>query len=202
MANPAKPSTVVFDLSEVLLSGLLGTEHALAMRLGISSEQIDFRIPELQLLFEGKISEVSYWESLLRERGWPVDINTLKLMVRENFTEIEGTRKIIKDVRQAGYKVVLFSVHASEWIEFCEEKFRHGEMFELSIYSFEIGLCKPDRAAFDFLLAKVNMPAREILFIDDSERNIQSAGEMGIQTVLFRSANQLRFELVSLGMLF
>lgn len=201
MTDSKQISTVVFDLSEVLLRGLLGTEYALAKHLGVPPEQIDFRTPELRHLFEGKISEVTFWDSLLRDRDWMVDVNTLKTMVRDNFREIEGTRRIIEDVKLAGYKTVLFSVHALEWIEYCEEKFRLGELFESRIYSFEIGLCKPDKAAFSFLLSKIDASAGEILFIDDSEINIGSASEMGIQTILFTSADQLRVELLDFGLL-
>jgi len=40
-----KINTIIFDLSEVLLSGLLGMRDDLALKLGVPSEEIDFKIP-------------------------------------------------------------------------------------------------------------------------------------------------------------
>lgn len=194
-------STVVFDLSEVLLTGLLGLQEPLAMRLGTSPEEVDFRIPELKLLFEGKISEEFFWERLRRERQWVVGTEELKGLVRENFREIEGTRNIVEEVKKAGYRVALFSVHASEWIAYCEEKFSHGALFERNIYSFQIGICKPEKRAFEVLIEQLSVPADDILFIDDSGSNIASAKEVGMRTLLFKSAEQLRADLVRAGLL-
>lgn len=194
-------STVVFDLSEVLLTGLLGMREPLATRLGLSSEEIDFKVPELQMLFEGKISEEHFWEALLREQGWAIEIEELKNLVRENFLEIEGTKNIVEEVKRAGYQVALFSVHASEWIAFCEEKFDHGALFEQNVYSFQIGICKPEKRAFEILVEQLSVSADSILFIDDSDSNIVSAKEVGMQTLLFTSAEQLRADLVRAGLL-
>jgi FMN phosphatase YigB (HAD superfamily) len=173
----------------------------LASRLGIPVESIDFRIPELQLLFEGQIKEDSFWNSLLRERGWELEPLELKRMVRLNFREIEGTREVVCALRTLGYRIGLLSVHAQEWIEFCEEKFQYKDLFDVTMYSFEIAVCKPDKRAFEILLERLDLPAPRVLFIDDSLLNIEAANEMGIQVILFESATQLEAQLRDMGIL-
>lgn len=196
-----KIRTIIFDLSEVLLSGLLGMRDDLALRLGVSSDEIDFKIPELQLLFEGKISEDIFWTSLIKKYDWQVEKPELKRLVRANFKEIEGTIEIVRRLKNLGYAIGLFSVHAEEWIRFCEEKFRYGYLFDLTIYSFEIGICKPDKRAFEILLEILNVPAQQVLFIDDSPSNIEAASGIGMSAVLFESAIQLETRLRDMSIL-
>ena len=120
---------VVFDLSEVLLSGLIGMRADLAIRLGVSTDSVDFRIPELKSLFEGRISEKDFWRALVKEMRWGIDPHELNLLVRAGFVEIMGTREIISNLKECGYTMGLFSVHAKEWINFCEKYFKYRNLF-------------------------------------------------------------------------
>ena len=47
----------------------------------------------------------------------------------------------------------------------------------------EIGMVKPDRETFEWVLAQIGLPAEAVLFFDDRQDNIQAAGELGIQGV-------------------
>ena len=192
---------VIFDLSEVLLHGLLGMRDDLASKLHVPAETIDFRISELNDLFEGRIQEDAYWNSFLRKEGWNIDPLELKHMVRANFREIKGTKEIIVALRKSGYMVGLFSVHAKEWIHYCEERFKYRDLFDLMIYSFEIEVCKPERRAFEILVKRIGLSSNQILFIDDAQINIDTAIGMGIHAILFESPQQLSKQLKSLGVL-
>ena len=192
---------IIFDLSEVFLHGLLGMRDDLASRLHVPVEAIDFRVTELNDLFEGRIQEDAYWNSFLRKEGWNIDPLELKQMVRANFREIKGTREIILDLRKLGYMVGLFSVHAKEWIHYCEERFQYKDLFDLRIYSFEIEVCKPEKRAFEILVERTGLSSNQILFIDDAQTNIDTAMGMGIHSILFESPKQLAKQLKSLGIL-
>lgn len=191
--------TIIFDLSEVYLSGLLGTNKILSKRLGTNIASSDLHIPEIQQLFEGKISEDRYWESILLKHRWNISIGELKKIVRSNFKEINGVRKIIERLKKNGYQLGLLSVHAKEWIEYCEKEFDHHKLFDSTLYSFDVAVCKPDKRAYELILEKLNVRAEECLFIDDSLQNLDSARELGIQTILFTSAEQLLDELKRRG---
>ena len=192
---------IIFDLSEVFLHGLLGMRDDLALKLHVPVEAIDFRIEELNDLFEGRIQEDAYWDSFLLKEGWHIDPLELKRMVRANFREIEGTREIIISLRESGYIIGLFSVHAREWIHYCEERFQYKDLFDLRIYSFEIEVCKPERRAFEILVKRTGLSSNQLLFIDDSQANIDTAIGMGINSILFESPQQLEKQLKSLGIL-
>lgn len=55
-------------------------------------------------------------------------------------------------------------------------------MFDNVFLSFEIGMRKPDDGIYEYVLNTLNMPAENVLFIDDDNDNILHAKKFGIQT--------------------
>jgi putative hydrolase of the HAD superfamily len=55
---------------------------------------------------------------------------------------------------------------------------------ERFVFSNEIGVRKPDPAAFAALVAAMELPAHDILFIDDNAGNIDAAEAFGLQALL------------------
>jgi 2-haloacid dehalogenase len=62
------------------------------------------------------------------------------------------------------------------------------------------GLVKPDPAIFDLLCVRYEVVPERAVFIDDGEANIVAATGIGFHTVHFRTADQCRAELISLGL--
>jgi HAD superfamily hydrolase (TIGR01509 family) len=81
------------------------------------------------------------------------------------------------------------------------DRYAFFDLFDDMIISGYVNLIKPDPAIFRLLLRKVGKPARECLLIDDSERNIAAANDLGFTTILFHSSAQLCVELERLGIL-
>ncbi len=75
------------------------------------------------------------------------------------------------------------------------------DWFEDIVVSGEEKLIKPDPRIFRVLLQRSRRTAAECLFIDDSSANIAAAKELGFDTILFRSPDQLRKELCRRGLL-
>lgn len=130
---------------------------------------------------------------------WNISIEDLKESVRKNFKEVRGTRKIIEGLRQKGYKLGLLSNHVKEWVEYCEEKLSYTSLFDVVSYSFEALVCKPDKEAFKIILHKLQSKPKQTLFIDDQPKNIKTAEELGIKSILFESAPQLKNDLYKFG---
>ena len=191
-------TTIIFDLSEVFLQGLYGTEKLLEKKLGLSIPNKDLMIPALEQLFHGEITEEQYWEAVIEHYGWSISVDEAKKIVRENFTEIDGTRPIAERLKEQGFRLGLLSVNAKEWVDHCEKEFDFHKLFDSHMYSFEVALCKPEKKAFQLMLDKLHVKAEECLFIDDIPRNVESAREMGITVIHFVSAEQLREDLKKL----
>ncbi|MFD6293795.1 HAD-IA family hydrolase [Streptomyces sp. NPDC060235] len=68
--------------------------------------------------------------------------------------------------------------------------YRFDELVEQILYSHEIGVCKPDRRAFDITCSRLEVRAPDCLFIDDYHVNIEAARAAGLQAHLFEGNEQ------------
>jgi putative hydrolase of the HAD superfamily len=91
----------------------------------------------------------------------------------------------------------------------------NNEIFELNVYRLQtfglrnifpvffsscfLGIRKPDEAIYRLALQVAQRKPEECLFIDDREVNLECPREMGLQTILYDSASQLRNALPQQG---
>ncbi|MCY4727398.1 HAD-IA family hydrolase [Nocardioides sp. STR2] len=64
----------------------------------------------------------------------------------------------------------------------------HGfeEVTDDIVYSHEVGLAKPDPAAYELVTRRLGVAAGEVLFLDDVEANVEAARALGWHAVLHR----------------
>ena len=65
------------------------------------------------------------------------------------------------------------------------------ELFTKAYYSHQVGLRKPNKDIFEFVLEDAGIKAEDTLFIDDSYNNINTAKAMGFQTHLLLPGEKL-----------
>lgn len=70
------------------------------------------------------------------------------------------------------------------------------EIFTKIYSAAELQMRKNDPESFKFILKDLNINPDEVLFIDDSEDNIESAESLGIKTLLYKN-NQEVIELIN-----
>lgn len=64
-------------------------------------------------------------------------------------------------------------------------------LFDITLVSSDLKLVKPSREIFDKAIEKCAVPPQEILFIDDSEKNIAAAQELGIKGIVYKDLPEL-----------
>jgi len=69
------------------------------------------------------------------------------------------------------------------------------------IVSYEVDVMKPDRAFYDALLAQSQIPAENVLFIDDLPENIEAARKTGMNVHHFTGQPALESVLTELGII-
>lgn len=114
---------------------------------------------------------------------------------------IQPVVDILRALKDAGYSLYGLSNWPAEKFALVRPSYPFFAYFDDIVISGEVGLVKPDQAIFNLLLERIGRPAGECLFIDDHERNIHAARELGFQTIQFQSPQQLEAELRSMGML-
>lgn len=111
------------------------------------------------------------------------------------------TVEILKELKQAGYPLYGLSNWPAETFYRIRPQYQFFDWFDAIVISGEAGVAKPDLAIYHLLLKKVQRPPQVCLFIDDSPANIDAAQQLGFQTILYTSAEQLRQELQQRGLL-
>jgi len=61
----------------------------------------------------------------------------------------------------------------------------YDHLFDQSFYSCELGVAKPSEDFFGLILQELKLQPREILFIDDSESNVNAARNVGLNAEVF-----------------
>ncbi len=114
---------------------------------------------------------------------------------------IPGSVEILRALKAAGYSIYGLSNWSAETFPIAYRKYDFFRLLDGYIISGEVRLVKPDPAIFNLMVEKTGCPAGKCLLIDDSAQNIEVARQLGLQTILFRSAPQLGEELRKLGLL-
>jgi FMN phosphatase YigB (HAD superfamily) len=188
---------IIFDLSEVLIAGLKGTEKALSRQLSMPPEEIlsCFEGRAFGQLLVGSISEERYLRNVIAKGKWRIEVATLKAVIRRNFhSTVPGTIGIVENLGR-GYELALLSDHAREWIAYIETVHPFLDLFEHTFYSFALGATKQQASTFERVLDMIGVPPGRCLFIDDNATNIRVAEAVGIPSIRFLDVTQLAVEL-------
>ena len=196
-------STLIFDLSEVFISGLYGAETELAARLGLPEKTVEraLWIPWTVSFFEGRLTERQYLDEVIRRGGWMgITAEEVGGYLRRNFCRrVPGMEELLR--RLSGrYELALLSDHAREWVEFIRQQHPFLERFSHQFFSYELRHTKRERITFLTVLYKLGRQAGECVFVDDLATNIEVARSVGLHGIQFKDVQQLTAELRGLGL--
>ena len=114
---------------------------------------------------------------------------------------IEETVDILRELKRAGVPLYAVTNWSAETFPPQRDRFAFLSWFDGIVVSGEEGVIKPDPRIFRILLDRYDIPAHAAVFIDDNPANAEAATNLGIHGIHFRSPQQLRRELVELGLL-
>jgi len=200
--GPLGYSTLIFDLSEVLISGLYGAEVELAVRLGLPEKSVEraLWLPWAPSFFEGRLTEQQYLDEVIRRAGWTgITADEVGSHLRRNFCRrVPGMEALIRTL-SGRYELALLSDHAREWVDFIRQQHPILECFDHRFFSFELRHTKRERITFLTALYKLGREPGECVFIDDLATNIEVARSVGIRGLHFIDAPTLAADLAQLG---
>lgn len=157
--------------------------------------------PLARAFANGQIDERIFWSQLFLQanvtRPLPPESLWLRAFARlfQPHTEVLD---YIQALQYSGYRTVALANMIPPHVEFLRS---HGvfEPFDAQIFSYEVGMIKPDVAMFQLALDKLGVQARDVVFIDDLSTNVDAALRMGMHGVVFHDAEQLIHDLEALG---
>lgn len=181
-------------------------------------------LPELDEFSGGGASEEALWKRWLTcpwvrrfERGlcgaeefsrgmvetWSMSVGPEAFL--EAFTAwprglLPGARELVHATRDRARVGCLSNTNALH-AERQGREFGIDDLFHERFLSHEMGLVKPDREAFDHVVARLGCPADRVLFLDDNAPNVDGARAAGLRSELARGVPEARSVLADLGLL-
>jgi 2-haloacid dehalogenase len=112
---------------------------------------------------------------------------------------IEENVSLLRGLKARGARVHALSNFAHEKFTLAADAYPFLRKFDVAVISGHEGVAKPDRRIFEILVERVGRPASELLFIDDSPRNVEAARAFGIDTIHYTPDVDLARELAARG---
>jgi putative hydrolase of the HAD superfamily len=190
---------IFFDIGGVL--GSNGWDHEQRER---AVAQFDLNAEDFEWRHKEVIGEWEEGSMTLDEYLEVAVFHTRRTFSREEFIQFmysqsipdEATITIARQLsRQAGYTLMTLNNEAEELNRHRIEKFGISQIFEAFLSSCWLGVRKPLRRFYNRGLGIAHADAATSLFIDDRQQNLISAGTLGMNVILFKSASQLRSDL-------
>ncbi len=193
---------VVFDIGGILELSPDGREPTIAFgelmatwekRLNLKFGELGQRIGNMKVDGSlGGISEEEWQEDLRAVTGmdqaqsdafmrdfWDLYLGTLNTKLAAYFSGLRPR-----------YKTALLSNSFIGAREKEQERYHFAEMTDMLVYSHEEGIAKPDRRIYELTCERLGIQPDEMIFLDDAEKCITGARELGIHAILFKDTEQ------------
>ncbi len=96
------------------------------------------------------------------------------------------------------YKLSILSNVATEWIKAELLNEQEQALFDDMVFSFEVGMTKPDARIFELAARRLKVSTNECVFIDDIDHYCQAARAVGMQAILYQNFAQMQADLKAL----
>jgi putative hydrolase of the HAD superfamily len=153
---------------------------------------------------EGKLTGIGFWEKLLREAGLPAnqqrsgELNRwdARMWTTDNPAMVAWQLAL----KERGMKTAILSNMGDDVLASVERAFDWIQGFDVLVWSYQLGIAKPDPAIYRHTLDKLGTRPEETLFIDDKQANVEAARALGMKAIQFSSVERLREELIAAGL--
>ena len=195
-------TAVAFDFGGVLAVPPLAGLGDYAQSLGLPADAVGryFRgDPQIARLEVGELTSREFFKyvctSIEAVHGVRVDIHTLAEAAGRGEELRPEMLDLVDEVRATCTTALLTNnVREARW----RERFPF-DRFDVVVDSSEVGVRKPDPAAYALLVERLGRSPDEIAFVDDFEENLPPAAALGIVTILFTGSEHCRAALADLG---
>ena len=127
-----------------------------------------------------------------------VDSEKFRRDLLNSFKFQEEVLIIIKRLKE-NYKLELLTNQIEDWLEEVIREHKLDQVFDVIVTSYASKIAKPDIRIFKETAEKLEVKPEECIYIDDLEKNIHPAQELGMKTILFKNNKQLISDLKKFG---
>ncbi|MCX6276667.1 MAG: HAD family phosphatase [Bacteroidetes bacterium] len=191
-SNPnSKFRNLIFDFGGVICNIDVKLTQQAFISLGLKTFDTKKSISASSGLFEkietGVITTEQFRTELKHFISNPVTDSQIDNAWNALLLDIPASRiRLLEQVR-THYRIFLLSnsneIHYFKFLENFQQEYRYRDfdaLFEKAYFSFNIGLKKPAREIFEFVIEKSNINPAETIFIDDTLVHVEGARQVGI----------------------
>lgn len=190
---------LIFDLGNVILNIDTKLSEIAFAKYGMNDFEKLYTLASQNELFDrlevGSITENEFYDEFRRVTGCKLDNKTLEQCWDALIMDFPAARiDMLKRLKNEGkyrtfilsntniihyrfYTALLKRVHGVDGLE---------SLVEHAYFSHEIGLKKPNRDIFDYVVEHSHIKPEESIFIDDNEANIKAANALGFNTIFLK----------------
>lgn len=196
-----KIESIIFDWGGVLIENpRLGLLKYCSEAFGVPLEDYT---PIHDSFFDdfhkGEIGEERFWRQISDKLGKPMPSVQSQWYdaFRSAYVPKQEMFDLASFLHDKSYKTALLSNTELPAVRFFHEL--NYNMFDLFVFSCIERMMKPQRRIYEITLERLGSKASRTVFIDDVQNYIRAAKLMGLNTILFENADQVKSELAGLG---
>ena len=197
---------VVFDYGMVLTAPPDPAAHAAMERItGLSAERLDGLYWADRHAFDlGSLTGQAFWHKLVQDAGLNLKQSAIDELVhwdvRMWMTENPAMLNWQLALKQRGLLTAIVSNMGDTVHRAMERDLGWLSRFDVLVWSYQLGIVKPDPAIYRYVLKKLGTESEETLFVDDRPDNIDTAIALGMKGVVFSDVVKLRADLIAQGL--
>ncbi|SRR6266550_807595 len=191
---------VIFDLWGVLATKNPRVFDVMARDMHISNDARPYFIELLAEMEAGKLDEDGFWQRFCQsqQRERPTKGTATWSQYYQEITHInDDLLQLVQQLKHNGYKVAIISNIDKYAVQHMRDK-GLASHFDITIFSCEVGLLKPDPAIYKLAIEQLGVQPAEAFFTDDKPAKVAGAKAVGLQAIVFTDTQSLRQELSKL----
>jgi putative hydrolase of the HAD superfamily len=197
---------VIFDYGMVLTGPPDPEAHAALLRItGLPLAQFEpLYWADRHAYDEGKLTGIAFWQKLILDAGLTLptgadeELNEwdARLWTTQNLAMLAWQEKL----QARGLLTAILSNMGDSVLASIERTFDWLPRFNVLVWSYQLGMAKPDPAIYRHVLTELGALPEETLFLDDKLVNIEAAQALGMNAIQFSTVEQLRADLIAAGL--
>lgn len=192
---------IIFDWGGVCTYGHLLKSFCkkLALELNRDENEIEQEFRKIDYPYEtGKISPDQFWQSFKEALDTDMAEDKMKELFLNNYELNNDVLNLVKLLREK-YQIILLTNNYEDLFGHIKNLYNLSEYFDFMYSSSEIRSKKPEPDIYHYLLKKHDLKPQECVFIDDKEKNVTAAKELGFYGIIFNNILQLKKDLLSIN---
>jgi putative hydrolase of the HAD superfamily len=197
---------VIFDYGMVLTGPPDPEAHAALVRIsGLPLDRFESLYwADRHAYDEGKLTGIAFWQRFLQDAGHPPNQEMVEELNRwdARLWTVQNPVMVAWQLalKRRGLLTAILSNMGDAVLENIEREFDWIDRFDVLVWSYQLGIAKPDPAIYRRTLSKLGVLPEETLFIDDKAENVRVARALGMKAIVFSTVECLREDLIAAGL--